>query len=125
MTTTTRKPLPHGVVAIGLGMLMTLFTGCEGSKQVDAATDHRALVAQGAPLIDVRTPGEFAAGHVTGAVNIPVDEVGRRLGEIASLAGADKTVVLYCRSGRRSAAAAETLRAQGYRAIDIGPMSAW
>ncbi len=125
-TSTLRKPLPHRAVAIGLGLLlMTLFSGCEGTRRVEAATDHRALVAQGAPLIDVRTPAEFAAGHVEGAVNIPVDEVGRRLTEVASLAGTDKSVVVYCKSGRRSAAAAETLRAEGYRVIDIGPMSAW
>lgn len=91
-----------------------------------AQLGHRELVARGAPLIDVRTPEEFAAGHVEGAVNIPVDQVGNRLAEIKNLvAGTDNPLVIYCRSGNRSAHAARTLRAAGYEVVDFGPMSAW
>lgn len=91
-----------------------------------AQLGHRELVARGAPLIDVRTPEEFAAGHVEGAVNIPVDQIGDRLTEIKNLvAGKNDTLVIYCRSGNRSAHAARTLRAEGYEVIDFGPMSAW
>lgn len=91
-----------------------------------AQLGHRELVARGAPLIDVRTPQEFEAGHVEGAVNIPVDQVGARLDEIKGLvAGKGNTLVVYCRSGNRSATAARTLRAAGYEVVDFGPMSAW
>lgn len=91
-----------------------------------AQLGHRELVARGAPLIDVRTPQEFQAGHVEGAVNIPVDQVGARLDEIKGLvAGKDNTLVVYCRSGNRSAHAARALRAAGYEVVDFGPMSAW
>ena len=62
---------------------------------------HR-LVSAGATLLDVRTRDEFAGGHVDGAVNIPVDELPARIGELAT----DRPVVAYCRSGRRSAHAA-------------------
>ena len=63
-------------------------------------------------VLDVRTPAEFAAGHVPGARNISHDELPARLGEFA--ASKDQDVVLYCRSGRRSQIAAQALREAGY-----------
>jgi rhodanese-related sulfurtransferase len=63
-------------------------------------------------ILDVRSAAEFVAGHVPGARNLPHDEVAGRLPELSGLL--DKTVVLYCRSGRRSALAAEQLRAAGF-----------
>lgn len=85
--------------------------------------DARALVAQGAVLLDVRTPGEFASGHLPGAVNIPVDELPRRVAEVGPK---ERAVVVYCRSGARSGRAASVLRAEGYaRVEDIGAMSRW
>jgi phage shock protein E len=63
-------------------------------------------------VLDVRTPAEFAAGHVPGAKNIAHDQLATRLDELASMRG--KQVVLYCRSGRRSMLAAETLRKAGF-----------
>ncbi|HRE88333.1 MAG TPA: rhodanese-like domain-containing protein [Myxococcota bacterium] len=98
----------------------------KGAPSGVAPLGHRELVAKGAPLIDVRTPEEFAAGHVPGAINIPVDEVPSRLAELARLTeGKGKDLVVYCRSGRRSAIAASTLSAEGYKVIDVGPMSAF
>lgn len=85
------------------------------------AVDHRALVRDGATLVDVRTDDEFRAGHVHGARNIPVHEIEQRLSEIPK----DRTVVLYCRSGARSASAASVLQRKGYDVVDIGPMQAW
>src|SRR5262245_49370931 len=58
-------------------------------------------------ILDVRTPEEFAEGHVPGAINIPHDQLASRLIEING--DKDKDVVLYCRSGRRAGMAAETL----------------
>lgn len=63
-------------------------------------------------VLDVRTPAEFAAGHVPGARNIPHDQLPAKLAEISTLK--DRPVVLYCRSGRRSAMAGETLREAGF-----------
>lgn len=82
----------------------------------------RALVAQGAWLLDVRTPMEFRGGHVQGATNVPVDELPRRLDEVP----ADRPIVVYCRSGARSARAAKALAAAGRGPVhDLGPMTAW
>lgn len=63
-------------------------------------------------VLDVRTPAEFAAGHVPGARNVSHDQLEGRLGELGELRGKD--VVLYCRSGRRSALAADVLRKAGF-----------
>lgn len=89
---------------------------------VDGAT-AKSLVTAGAKVVDVRTPEEFASGHVPGAVNIPYEEVGRRAAEIGPRGA---PVVLYCRSGRRSAIAAEALRKEGFTKVyDFQSVSAW
>lgn len=88
--------------------------------RVDSATAH-AAVQRGALLLDVRTPKEFAEGHVDGATNIPVEDLDARIAEVASA----KEIVVYCHSGRRSAIAAGKLRAAGHTVLDLGPMKAW
>lgn len=74
-------------------------------------------------MIDVRTPAEYAAGHVAGAVNIPYDRIAQK---IAALPGAsrDEAILVYCRSGRRSAIAKQALERQGFRRVlDGGGMT--
>jgi rhodanese-related sulfurtransferase len=89
---------------------------------VDAATARR-LVADGVKVVDVRTPAEYAAGHVPGAVNIPYDEIGRRSAELGP---AETPLVLYCHSGRRSGIAVRTLAEQGFtRLYDLGAYEKW
>ncbi len=63
-------------------------------------------------LLDVRTPAEYAAGHVPGARNIPHDQLAQRLGELAD--ARDREVIVYCRTGRRAASAIDTLRRAGF-----------
>lgn len=74
-------------------------------------------------VLDVRSPEEFASGHVPDAVNIPYDQVATRLQEVPR----DKDVVLYCRSGRRAFIAADTLAANGYTRLQHleGDIVAW
>jgi len=85
--------------------------------------EARRLVGSGARLVDVRTPEEFAERHLPGAVNLPVQDLAHRMGELGSK---DQPVVLYCRSGRRSARAARVLRDAGFAAVhDLGAMSYW
>lgn len=69
---------------------------------------------QGALLLDVREPHEYASGHAPGSMLIPVGQLGQRLKEIEAYR--DQPVVLICRSGRRSAAAAEILQKAGFTA---------
>ena len=61
-------------------------------------------------LIDVRTPGEFADGHIPGAVNIPLDDLRESLDRIPH----DKPIVLYCGVGLRGYLASNILRQRGY-----------
>lgn len=91
------------------------------SGDVDGPQAH-VLVEKGATLVDVRSPEEYAEGHIEGAVNIPVGDIARRAGEIPK----DKPVVVYCRSGVRSARAAGALKAAGYTQVyDLGAMGRW
>ena len=89
---------------------------------VDGPT-ARKLVESGVKVVDVRTPREFEEGHVPGAINIPHDEMARRAREI----GPPSTpVLLYCKSGRRSDIAANTLKAKGYKVIyDMQAYDRW
>ena len=82
----------------------------------------RALVAEGALLLDVRTPGEFSSGHIRGAKNVPLHELSARA---ASIAEKNKTIVVYCQSGMRSASAAGVLRKAGAEVHDLGAMARW
>jgi rhodanese-related sulfurtransferase len=74
-------------------------------------------------VLDVRTPGEYVAGHVPGAVNIPHDQLATRLAEVPK----DKDVVLYCRSGKRAATAGDVLANNGYTRLQHleGDILAW
>jgi phage shock protein E len=84
--------------------------------------DGRERVRKGALLLDVRTAAEFASGHLEGALNIPVQELEARLGEVGPRS---RSIVVYCRSGARSATAAATLRRAGFDVLDIGGMGSW
>ena len=66
-------------------------------------------------VLDVRTPAEFAAGHVPGARNVSHDLLASRIDELAPLR--DKQVVLYCRSGRRTLLAEDVLRKAGFKRL--------
>lgn len=90
-------------------------------REIDSA-ELAALQARGVPVIDVREPAEYAAGHVPGAASIPRGVLEFEVdGHPAvnglsdpALAHRDQPVVLYCRSGGRSALAAEALLRLGF-----------
>lgn len=78
------------------------------------------LKKNGATLVDVRSAAEFASGSAPGTINIPLQELGRRLGEIPRTA----PVVLCCASGTRSGMAKMMLRKNGYKEVfNIGTWS--
>ena len=70
-------------------------------------------------IIDVRTPEEFAAGHIDGAINIPYDQIDANL-PVLKKAQKDENILVYCRSGRRSETAKETLIKLGYKNVQNG-----
>ena len=87
-----------------------------------AAGRGAALVEAGALLLDVREPDEWEAGHAPAAVLVPMGQVHDR----ASTLSSGRVIVVICRSGGRSAAVTELLRARGYDAVNLaGGMRSW
>ena len=71
-------------------------------------------------IIDVRTVEEFSTGHIDGAINLPVEQIAQQISSVKGLKPGS-TVLVYCRSGRRSAAAVQILQQRGYtRVLDGG-----
>ncbi|HEY0978934.1 MAG TPA: rhodanese-like domain-containing protein [Flavobacteriales bacterium] len=79
--------------------------------------DLKAILQQGATILDVRTPAEFAQGHVKGALNIPLDRLQRSTADVPK----GRPVITCCRSGARSGMAEGILRRQGFEAYNGGP----
>lgn len=88
-------------------------------KEIDV--DGFAAARDGVEVLDVRSPEEFASGHVPGAVNLPLPEVGSVAGRYAG-----QRVFVICQSGGRSTAAAQTLTAAGVDATSVaGGTAGW
>lgn len=114
------RPLVFGLVGLLVATLLFRYWMRRGRVSGD---DARRLVERGALLVDVRTPGEFAGGHVGGATNVPLQELAARIGELGDPA---RAIVVYCHSGMRSRMAATLLRRSGFTGVaDLGPRSAW
>ncbi len=85
--------------------------------------EARELVRAGALLVDVRSPQEFAQGHIEGAQNMPLQRLSQ---DLEASAARGRPIVVYCRSGMRSRLAAQRLRQAGFAQVhDLGPASAW
>ncbi len=76
-------------------------------------------------VLDVRRPAEFAAGHIEGALNIPVHELAKRIEELPG--DVDTVIVVYCQGGTRSMFATSALLVLGYRTVYnmVGGFAAW
>ncbi len=90
-----------------------------------SAEDLKTMVDEGAVIVDVRTPQEFAEGALRGAVNIPVQVIAGQIDEIKKLNKNNKPVILYCRSGGRAGTAESMLKGAGVEAINIGGYGSW
>lgn len=110
------------VVLLFLGAAVFLWLQFGRGSGADPEALQGALDA-GATIVDVRTQGEFAMGHIEGALNIPVDSLGLRLSELGEPGGTP--VVVYCRSGARSRRAASILSQAGFTVIDAGTQGAF
>ena len=77
-------------------------------------------------LVDVRTPAEYKEGHLKGAINIDVKDSINFMKKALEILPKNKTVMVYCRSGKRSANAAGKLTAKGYFVFNLeGGITAW
>jgi phage shock protein E len=116
--------MKHRFLWPGVVLTMLIISAVLPSRAAEPAHANAALISQAelqarldkkdpdVVVLDVRTPEEFAAGHVPGARNISHDQLAARLPELGELK--DKQVVLYCRSGRRTLLAQEILRKAGF-----------
>jgi rhodanese-related sulfurtransferase len=119
------------VSLLGLGALLWLAGAAAAEPPpvpaIGGAELEARLAARDPALVvlDVRTPAEFAAGHVPGALNIPHDQVEARLGELAPLR--DRDIVVYCGAGKRAALALAVLGRSGYPRLHHleGDMQGW
>ncbi len=80
-------------------------------------TDYAQLIKDGAVILDVRSKGEYAGGHIRGSVNIPVEQLARSLNKIKNK---NKVVITCCASGMRSASAKSILKSNGYTEVYNG-----
>lgn len=101
---------------------MSLGAPIEGEGREVGPGEAFALVEQGALMLDVREPDETAQGHAEAATTIPLSSLGARVGELPT----DRTIVVVCRTGSRSALASSALVNSGYEAFNLaGGMEAW
>ncbi|MCA0429912.1 MAG: rhodanese-like domain-containing protein [Bacteroidetes bacterium] len=92
-----------------LGLIKNMFGGSNNEEL-------KNIIKNGALLIDVRTPSEFADGSVKGAINIPVDSIEKQTNKIKN----KNNIVVFCRSGARSAMAKSILEKNGFKNVVNG-----
>lgn len=123
---TARIPLIASLV-----LALATLTGCgaapegAGWRTASAAEAQRMMEAEeDYVILDVRTRDEYDSGHIPGAVCLPNEEIGSE--DPAVLPDKDQLVLVYCRSGNRSAQAARKLAVLGYTdVVDFGGINAW
>ena len=89
---------------------MSFFQNLFSNRQ---STDLKNIIEQGAFLVDVRGPGEFAQGSVLGAVNIPLDTLASQMFKFKD----KQNIIVFCRSGNRSAQARLILQQNGIKDV--------
>jgi rhodanese-related sulfurtransferase len=93
-----------------MGIFGNIFGGSSNNENL------ATLVNDGAFLVDVRSPGEFADGNVKGSVNIPLDQVQNQLAKFKD----KESIVVFCRSGNRSSQAKSILEQNGFTNVTNG-----
>ena len=106
--------------ALGVISMLALFGGCSKVSDEDLRA-ARVAADNGAIVIDVRTREEFNAKHVQNAVNLPIHLLERYYAQIPK----DKEIIVYCRTGSRSRAAAEFLEKKGRKVYDVATQEEW
>lgn len=95
-----------------MGLFGSLFASGPSARAEQAWQE----IAAGAVVVDVRTPAEFASGHVKGAINIPLDQVAQGFAKYDK----NTNIVVYCRSGNRSGQAQSFLLQNGFTKVHNG-----
>lgn len=113
------------ILLAGVFIALPLLAGDIGFIAQDALLARMSQRDADLVILDVRTPEEYAAGHVPGAINVSHDQVAARLPELSVYKSKD--VVVYCRSGRRTKLALDVLKTNGFERLWHleGDMLAW
>ena len=93
-------------------IVLLLITGCHNNKktELEEILEHNNYI-----IVDVRTNEEYLEGHIKESINIPYDIINE-----ATNLDKNKTIMVYCRSGKRSAIAYNKLKELGYNVYDLG-----
>ena len=93
-------------------------------QKISAEEAYEMMTSQEVVVVDVRTREEYDGGHIENAVLVPNESIGSEMPE--ALPDKEATLLIYCRSGRRSKDAAEKLLALGYQSVyDFGGVIDW
>lgn len=124
------------IAAAVLAILALALTGCSKSTEEESVNEKIQYVKispkdakeimdnEESIVLDVRTKNEYDQGHIEGAVLLPVDEISSKAEEV--LKDKKAKILVYCRSGNRSATAAKTLIKMGYEnVLDFGGIIDW
>ncbi len=98
------------IVFIILGLLLVVGCVDKNKEQLDKILKENNYI-----VVDVRTEDEYNEGHVKDSLNIPYDEIDENVD-----LDKDKTILVYCRSGKRSKIAYDNLKELGYAVFDLG-----
>ena len=116
---------------LGIASLLILLTGCGGTEmktdyqQISQEEAKNMMDTQEVIVLDVREQGEFDAGHIPGALLLPVGTISE-LSAAAVIPEPDSVVLVYCRSGNRSKTASQALADLGYTNIyEFGGINDW
>ena len=113
-------------------MALLLLAGCaaaprkaDGYRQITMEEAITIMEEEsGYIILDVRTPEEYASGHIPGAINVPNENIDTR--QLPELPDKDQMILVYCRSGNRSKQASEKLAALGYtNVVEFGGIRDW
>jgi len=111
-------------------LLLSLCAFISFAEQTATISQQELLTLMATPasntiVLDVRTPSEFAQGHIKGAINISHDQINDNLSKIIGYK--NQTVVVHCRSGRRAVSAENALRSAGFSDLRHleGDMNGW
>ena len=104
-----------GYIITGIVIALIVFKMFTGGSLMADKNDVKEKIKNGALVVDVRTVGEFSGEHYNGALNIPVDEVQRRISEFGN--NKDREIILYCRSGGRAGSAKQMLESAGFKKV--------
>jgi rhodanese-related sulfurtransferase len=107
----------------GAMLLWPLFRKSTGGPWVSTSEATHLINREDALVLDVRDPGEYGAGHILGAKNVPLSRLGD--GDVAKRK--ERPVIVYCDGGERASKAVSALRKQGFtRVVNLsGGMKAW